>query len=700
MRGLVVAHVVTYNSEEVILPCLTSLLQQNIARLGYCYEVWVTDNNSQDKTSELIGANFGTQVKYQFNKHNLGFSRAHNQALSRAMELNAEYVLVINPDLVLETDALEAMIYAIGDNPRAGFCCPKLLRADSKMQPIRPAIIDAAGMYFTKNIRHFDRGSGQLDYGQFDNMEYVSGGSGAALLFKRDFILDASLSHDGYCELFDDTFFAYREDADLAWRSLWLGWRCVYQPRAIGYHRRFVLPTNRAQLPSELNRFSVRNRFLLQIKNFSLSANYHCIIPAMLRNLLVICAVIIKEHSSLLGLGQALRYFPRMWRKRRAYRLKHRESPLTVSRHFCSTPFAEPILTASNNNPNLKSLTIVVISYQSGELIRTCLNKLNEALPALEKHCSVQIAIVDNDQSNRLIDELVTQYGQDSRFIFLRPRTNLGFAGGIGHARDHVNAAAYLIINPDILVDAPAILELMHCAENYDNLAVVSPLLLDQQGKLQRTYTLRRLPTIKMLLAELFLLNRFLPHHRLARLRFYEDDKLVNDYLLNTFPHVNEPYEHRERPLVIEQPAGACLLIKDSVFNSIGCFNTDFWPAWFEDVDFCQRAKDAGLLAAVTRKAQAIHEGGYSRRVIWDAQFYRYYYSNMFRYVKKHERRMTYYIFRVFAAFGLTLKALVVFFAIDCRQLIVSRSAQRSFSAPALLAMIFTLVADKPSGTY
>ena len=61
----------------------------------------------------------------------------------------------------------------------------------------------------------------------------------------------------------------YREDADVAWRAQLMGWRCLYVPYARGYHVRKVLPGNRRALPPEINMHSVKNRFLMRIKNIS-----------------------------------------------------------------------------------------------------------------------------------------------------------------------------------------------------------------------------------------------------------------------------------------------------------------------------------------------------------------------------------------------------------------------------------------------
>ena len=78
-------------------------------------------------------------------------------------------------------------------------------------------------------------------------------------------IADVSLE-DGF---FDPDFFTYREDADVAWRSQLLGWRCIYTPGAIAYHVRNVSPGSRLAVPAILKMHSVKNRFLMRIKNMT-----------------------------------------------------------------------------------------------------------------------------------------------------------------------------------------------------------------------------------------------------------------------------------------------------------------------------------------------------------------------------------------------------------------------------------------------
>jgi hypothetical protein len=179
-------------------------------------------------------------------------------------------------------------------------------------------------------MRHFDRGSGEIDSGAYERVEEVFGATGACVLLSRECISTLALSprvsdepvwklypalRDGVesrVRLFDEAFFAYREDADLSWRAGRMGWRCVYTPAAVATHVRVVTPERRSELPAILNRLSVRNRFLLQLNNWDLSCGIASLLcGVLLRNIVVILGVLLRERSSVPGLVEALRLAPR-----------------------------------------------------------------------------------------------------------------------------------------------------------------------------------------------------------------------------------------------------------------------------------------------------------------------------------------------------------------------------------------------------
>jgi GT2 family glycosyltransferase len=183
----------------------------------------------------------------------------------------------------------------------------------------------------TRDQRHLDRGADEPAAGQYDaGQEDVFGPSGAAALYRRAMLDDVAV--DG--EYFDEDFFAYREDADLAWRARVQGWTSLYVPAAIGHHRRRVTPSRRRDLPAEVNRYSVRNRFLLRLKNQSAREAAIFLWPTLIRDLQVIGYVLLREHSSLPGLLDVVRLAPRMWRKRLIIQRRRRTRPADVARWF------------------------------------------------------------------------------------------------------------------------------------------------------------------------------------------------------------------------------------------------------------------------------------------------------------------------------------------------------------------------------
>src|SRR4029453_5424828 len=136
----------------------------------------------------------------------------------------------------------------------------KLLRMDGKT-------LDSTGIVMLRSQRHLDRGADEPDRGQFDKPEDVFGPSGAAALYRMKALHDVAIEG----QFFDEDFFAYREDADLAWRCRLLGWTSIYVPSAVARHRRRVTPARRGALPALINYPSVKNRFLLRINNMTSS---------------------------------------------------------------------------------------------------------------------------------------------------------------------------------------------------------------------------------------------------------------------------------------------------------------------------------------------------------------------------------------------------------------------------------------------
>jgi GT2 family glycosyltransferase len=119
-------------------------------------------------------------------------------------------------------------------------------------------------------------------------------------------------------EFFDSDFFAYREDADVAWRAQLAGWKCLYTPLAVAYHVRSVLPSNRSSVSAVLNMHSVKNRWLLRIKNMTAGVYKRYWLPITMRDLLVIGGCLLREWTSLRAFWLVFRNLRSTLAKRRA----------------------------------------------------------------------------------------------------------------------------------------------------------------------------------------------------------------------------------------------------------------------------------------------------------------------------------------------------------------------------------------------
>lgn len=285
----VVISIVTWNSMKYLPEALASVDAQTYAD----YTLVIVDNASQDGVAEFVRGNH-PRAGLLRNTKNLGFARAHNQAIQYAKariapERGDLLMLVMNPDAVLEPTFLDEAVAAMRRHPEAGSVCGKLLRMVHSTDELHPGgektfTIDSAGLRIRKTRRMDDRGAGEQDGTDFDQPREVFGPSGALALYRLS-ALDSvayqerpkSMGAEPRIEYFDEDFFAYKEDIDLAWRLRLAGWSSWYEPRAVAYHYRTARGKDRASYLS-LGRarrgrspfvkfLSYRNHSLVRMKN-------------------------------------------------------------------------------------------------------------------------------------------------------------------------------------------------------------------------------------------------------------------------------------------------------------------------------------------------------------------------------------------------------------------------------------------------
>lgn len=257
--------IINYNNKSYLKRCLTSIENQTYKNL----EIIFIDNESKDGSFEFMKEEYSEKnILLIRNEVNNGYSGAANQGIKLS---KGKYVMILNPDIIMEKDFIENMYGFIDKDERIGALSGKLLKYDFENDK-KLNYIDSAGIDMYKNRKFKDRGQNELDIGQYEKTEVVFGVCGAAPLYRKS-ILD-KISING--EYFDEDFFAYKEDIDVSWRINLLGYKNIYYPNAVAYHGRGLgsssggilkFINNRKSQSEFLRGISLRNQILLLKKN-------------------------------------------------------------------------------------------------------------------------------------------------------------------------------------------------------------------------------------------------------------------------------------------------------------------------------------------------------------------------------------------------------------------------------------------------
>jgi GT2 family glycosyltransferase len=262
MKKLTIS-IVSYNNRDVLKNCLESILI-NLGEID-C-EIFVVDNNSKDKTLEMIKSKF-PQINLITNKQNLGFSAAHNQAYLKSV---GQYILVLNPDVIVQGNSISTLMNFMDNCLDAGIACPMLRNADGSLQyscrtfySIRSILLRRTflGKIFGDHSILKKHLMSDWDH---ENIATVDWAIGASLMIRRE-----ALEKN---KVFDEKFFMYFEDVDLCYRMKCQNYKVYYVPTAVMIHQHVRESSkgiyNRAKyehLKSFLN-FCIKYKGILQPK--------------------------------------------------------------------------------------------------------------------------------------------------------------------------------------------------------------------------------------------------------------------------------------------------------------------------------------------------------------------------------------------------------------------------------------------------
>ena len=224
MNPLVSISLLLYKPGFYLKPCLESVFGQSFRD----FELLVIDNDSADGTAQkaeeiLRSEANGINWRLIPNKKNFGFAAGQNQGIR---ESKGDLILLLNQDIVLEKDFLKNIIEVFKNDQKIGAVQGKFLRLKAEGKNLEKSdLIDSAGLTILKNRRIIARGQGHKDKGQFEKGEEIFGTDGAAPVYRRATLEDTKICIREHCEYFDESFFMYKEDVDLAWRTRLAGWK-------------------------------------------------------------------------------------------------------------------------------------------------------------------------------------------------------------------------------------------------------------------------------------------------------------------------------------------------------------------------------------------------------------------------------------------------------------------------------------------
>jgi GT2 family glycosyltransferase len=204
-----------WNGAHHLPTCLDSLRAQTYPRV----EVIVVDNGSTDGSLELLARDY-PEMRVLALGENRGFTGACNAGMQAAQ---GESVALLNNDTEADPHWVEEITAAFERHPGAGLVASKMLLFD------RRDTLHTAGDFYRVDGIPGNRGVWQKDEGQYDREEYVFNACGGSAAYRKTMLDQIGL--------LDEDFFFSCEDLDLAWRAQLAGWKCVYTPRAVVYHK-------------------------------------------------------------------------------------------------------------------------------------------------------------------------------------------------------------------------------------------------------------------------------------------------------------------------------------------------------------------------------------------------------------------------------------------------------------------------------
>ena len=204
-----------WNGRRFLKTCLDSLRAQTYPAI----EVIIADNGSSDGSQRYVKANYPEAVLIELGA-NQGFTGACNIGMEAARGC---FIALLNNDTEVEPNWVAEIVNAFDEHAEVGMIASKMLLFDQRGR------IHATGDFFTTDGRAGNRGVWEKDEGQYDCADYVFAACGGSSAYRKSMLDQIGL--------LDNDYFFLLEDIDLAWRAQLAGYKALYAPGAVVYHR-------------------------------------------------------------------------------------------------------------------------------------------------------------------------------------------------------------------------------------------------------------------------------------------------------------------------------------------------------------------------------------------------------------------------------------------------------------------------------
>lgn len=259
------------------------------------------------------------------------------------------------------------------------------------------------------------------------------------------------------------------------------------------------------------------------------------------------------------------------------------------------------------------NLSVVVVNWNSSKYLLQLMASFQELAGRLDR-----IVIVDNASSD-FPDSIQNQY---QNLVVERLDSNVGFAAAANRGIGLSNSQFVMLVNPDIQLNGLALDRLLAAVSEDPQTAIGCAELTGPDGKSQTRFQIRRLPAAFSVLSDALFL-----------------DEVKSFFFGNPGVEWNRNPFEEDSGIEVEQPAAAFWLLRKEAWESVGGFDEKFYPAWWEDVDFCKRLIDQGWKIRLFPGFKVKHHGGVSLEKLEYSEFIRIYYNNLLLYWRKHHRR-------------------------------------------------------------